>query len=330
MATISSVSLLAAPSFTDRLTAFATQGTTSTLASASGDTSATSLQVAAVQTPDITNILYRQQLAQAAISHDTKALADTITDVFQSIMAARPDLADAQFDFVSSQGGIKVVSSTMSRADKQWLEDQLNANQGLVDAVNGFNTDLGTLLKANAAVDAAKDPSSQQVSAAQAKAKIDGTVHFLSLMQSVAYEASKTGWDRDATYTDTQGRPIDLAGARTTSLAGMIDAKRQLDALQDGAIVTRLKDGRVIYAAVTQSKDGKVVYPPPGTPTDPYAMAAILAPAFVPGLASASALLSGARGRWSIAWHDRRCFHARLRLASGRMMRSSGKGTRCP
>jgi hypothetical protein len=261
MTAISSVSLLAVPSFTDRLAAFATQGTASTLASAPGDTSATSLQVAPAQSPDITNILYRQQLAQAAITHDTQALADTVTEAFQSIMAARPDLANAQFDFVSDQGGIKVVSSTMSRADKQWLEDQLNANQGLVDAVNGFNTDLGTLLKANAAVDAAKDPSSQQASAAQAKAKLDGTVHFLSLLQSVAYEASKTGWDRDATYTDTQGRPVDLARVRTTSLAGMIDAKRQLDAVQSGSIVTQLKDGRTIYALVTQSKDGKVIYP---------------------------------------------------------------------
>lgn len=304
MTTIGSVSLSAIPSLSDRLAGFA-QGTLNVPAGSDADTP--KLQIASVQsaaqTADIVQTaLYRQQLAQAAIGKDTKVLADTVTDAFKTILAARPDLADAQFDFVSDKGGIKVVSSSMSRADKQWLEDQLNANQALVDAVNGFNTDLGTLVKANATLDALNDPSGQQASAAKAATgKIDGSVRFLSLLQSVVYEASKSGWDRNATYTDTQGRPIDLAGARTTSLAGMIDAKRQLDALQNGSIVTQLKDGRVFYARVTQSDDGKVHYPLPDAPDpDPYAIAGILAPAFVPGLASGVAAMTVAVGTGSL------------------------------
>lgn len=126
-------------------------------------------------------------------------------------------------------------------------------------------------------------------------------------MQSVAYEASKTGWDRDATYTDTQGRPIDLAGVRTTSLAGMIDAKRQLDAVQSGSIVTQLKDGRTIYALVTMSKEGKVIYPL-RAPWLPMPRLPFWRPPSCRGWHRHPPCCPAPRGRWSIAWHDRGCF----------------------
>ncbi|WP_206245794.1 hypothetical protein [Novosphingobium terrae] len=236
---------------------------------------ASALQISVAQPPDITTSdMYRQWQAQAALSQDTKALANAIGAAFQAIIADRPDLADAHFDFTSDDGKLKVEASGLGDTDRQWLEQRLNSDTGLVGAVGMFNADLGHLLGVNA--ETAVDDT------AATAAKIDGSVHFLAMMQGVVNKAGQTGWLSDATYTDGQGQGIDLAQARTDSLSGMIDAKRQLDALQDGSVVTRLANGHVLYGAQVNP--------------DPWFEAGIIAPAFVSSHSVSSAKVAGGHG----------------------------------
>lgn len=73
-------------------------------------------------------------------------LSTTLRDVtsqlatsMHELIAKRPDLADAQFDFMTDNGRIKVVSKTMTESDRAWVESTLNANAGLVLATRAFH-----------------------------------------------------------------------------------------------------------------------------------------------------------------------------------------------
>ncbi|WCM25993.1 hypothetical protein NDN01_18475 [Sphingomonas sp. QA11] len=209
----------------------------------------TSVQQVSTTPPDISDAQPMKQFrAIAQVGQDTQALTGTVTAAFKSILAQRPDLADAQFDFVSDGGKLKVVSNDLSDSDRKWLEGQLNANTTLVNQVQQFNTDMVSAYDGTQQVVAngtsLRETGQQYQNVAGA---IDGSVKFLSMIQQVANKAGETGWFNDATYTDAQGGAIDLAKARTTSLAGMIDTGRQLDALVNGTIVTHLGNGETSY-----------------------------------------------------------------------------------
>lgn len=121
----------------------------------------------------------------------------------------------------------------------------------LVNQVQQFNADMVSAYEGAPQVvsneTSLRDTGLQYKNVASA---IDGSVKFLSMIQQVANKAGQTGWFNDATYTDAQGGTIDLAKARTTSLAGMIDTARQLDALISGTIVTHLGDGQTAYGVI--------------------------------------------------------------------------------
>lgn len=234
---------------------------------------ATPLQSEQVQPFDTTTTgTYAQGKAASAVAQDTQDLADTVTAAFQAIIAQRPDLADATFDFTGGKDGIKVISSALKEEDRAWLEKQLNANAALVDTVSRFNGDLGSVVDETAAAEASK--AGVQAPAKTPAASIDSAVPILALLQGVVSEAASSGSSNDTTYTDSWDQPVDLDKAKTTSLAGMIDAKRQLDALQDGSIVTHMGDGRILYGSYVD--------------LNPYAAAASIAANFVPGAASTS------------------------------------------
>ncbi|WP_068087546.1 hypothetical protein [Novosphingobium rosa] len=274
MTSISSSSPFAIPRLSASLSALAA-GTSN--AAAQSDSDVAPLQPKQVQPFDITKTdTYAQWQAEGAVAQDTQDLANTITAAFQSILAQRPDLADATFDFTGGKDGIKVISSALSDEDRAWLEKTLNANTALVDLVNRFNSDLGKAMDGAAALKAREASAPGTTPPKSPAAKVDGKVSFLALMQGVMNKAAPSGSSDDSTYTDQWDRPVDLRSAKTTSLAGMIDAKRQLDALQDGSIVTHLGNGRVLH--------GSYVDP------DPYAAAVSIAAAFVPSASSTASL----------------------------------------
>ncbi|WP_206244524.1 hypothetical protein [Novosphingobium terrae] len=265
-------SLTSVPTLFASLAALATQKTAPDAATRN-DPNAAPLQAKQTTPFDITRTqMYAQWQAEGALVQDTQDLANTVTAAFQSIIAQRPDLANATFDFTGGKDGIKVTSSALTDDDRAWLEKQLNANSALVDVVNRFNGDLGKVVDAAAAIKAreAGIPAPPKTPTA----KIDGTVPVLALLQGVVNKAAPSDSSDDSTYTDSWGQPVDLRTAKTTSLAGMIDAKRQLDALQDGSIVTHLANGRVLHGAYTDS--------------DPYMAAVSIAAAFVPSASSTS------------------------------------------
>jgi hypothetical protein len=282
MTTINAVAAILLPGLSSKPSTIATQLTAQTPAATSAraeDSSAASLQMAVTQSADAMQSLYDQQMqAAAAISQDTQSLAEYTTAAFQTIIAKRPDLANVKFDFVSDQGAIKVVSDALSDKDRQWLESQLNANSGLVAAVNSYNTDLGKAQALAAKANAAASPTATL----PPSRPIDGSVRFLTLLQGVVDAESQNGWSADEINTDGQGQLINLAAARTTSLAGMIDAKRQLDAIQNDDVISYTKDGRKLYG---QHHD------------NPYAAAGAIGQAFLMDSSASHALASWGIGQ---------------------------------
>ncbi|MBM2767817.1 hypothetical protein [Burkholderia anthina] len=81
-----------------------------------------------------------------------RGVADSLATSMQEIIAKRPDLADAQFDFMTDNGQIKVVSKTMKDSDRAWVESTLNANAGLVRATRDFHKQAVDLAAQGAAV----------------------------------------------------------------------------------------------------------------------------------------------------------------------------------
>lgn len=218
-------------------------------ANASNQISVVSFQPVPTTLPDISQAPpIKQFRAIALVSQDTQALVGTVTSAFTGILAQRPDLAAAQFDFVSEEGKLTVVSNELSDSDRKWLEDQLNGDTTLVNQMRQFNTDMVSAYDGTQQVAVSgtslRETGQQYQDVADA---IDGSVKFLSLINQVANKAGQSGWFKDATYTDENGGAIDLAKARATSLAGMIDTGRQLEALVTGSIVTHLGNGQTVY-----------------------------------------------------------------------------------
>lgn len=264
MTSISSSSPFATPTLATSLAALVAQKRQPD-AAALGD--AAKLQAKQGQPFDFAKtVMSAQSKAESAVAQDTQELANAVTAAFQAIIGQRPDLANATFDFTGGKDGIKVTSSALSDEDRAWLEKQLNANSALVDMVNRFNGDLGKAVDETAAITASQTgvATPPKTSAAQT----DHAIPILALLQGVVNQAASSSPSGDTTYTDSWDQPVDLSKAKTTSLAGMIDAKRQLDALQDGSIVTHMSNGLVLYGSYID--------------LDPYAGAASIAAAFVP------------------------------------------------
>jgi hypothetical protein len=80
-------------------------------AAATDYTLAINVQPVSTTPPDISDAAPMKQFrAMAQIGQDTQALTGTVTSAFKSILAKRPDFANAQFDFVSDDGKLKVAA----------------------------------------------------------------------------------------------------------------------------------------------------------------------------------------------------------------------------
>lgn len=106
----------------------------------------------------------------------------------QSVVSERPDLANAHFDFHSSNGSIQVTSKDLSASDISWLQGQRNGNTSLVASVKAFHDDAVSGYAKWSEADGTPLTASQSDAVS---ARADGLGGFMSLFQSLGQDAQK-------------------------------------------------------------------------------------------------------------------------------------------
>lgn len=162
--------------------------------------------------------------ANARSGQNAEAVATALVPVMQQLVQQRPELANAQFDFQSDNGSIKVTSSKLSDSDRQWIQNLLNSNGTLVQAVQNFHDDLvtGYTSWASASGNPLSDAQTQAVSQ-----QADSKVSFLSLFHQMAVDNTQTGPTVDPNVYGLNGKKIDLlqnTGTANDFLSFMQDA----------------------------------------------------------------------------------------------------------
>lgn len=161
---------------------------------------------------------------------DAENIANALMPTMKSIVSERPDLANAHFDFQSSNGLIQVVSNTLSASDKNWLQGKLNANSSLVQGVKSFHD---AAVSGYAAMsEAGGSPPLTQAQLDAVSKKADGLVSFLNLFHSLGNAAQKSLM-RDGTYKTSDGTTMNLAQDPTTA-AGFLQFNKSAQAAANG------------------------------------------------------------------------------------------------
>ncbi|CAG2327835.1 MULTISPECIES: hypothetical protein [Burkholderia] len=151
---------------------------------ASGAQQDTPISVRAID-PDALQAAMTKQLSMVGdLTMKLRGVTDMLATSLQDIVAKRPDLADAPFDFMTDDGRIKVVSKTMTDSDRAWIESTLNSNAGLVLATRDFHEQAVDIAAQGAAVRGDAFTDSDRAAASQGA---DARFHFMSLLnRSVA------------------------------------------------------------------------------------------------------------------------------------------------
>jgi hypothetical protein len=155
------------------------------------------------------------------LSSDLQNVASALVPSMQKIIEDRPDLANANFDFQSDNGSIKVVSSSLSDSDKAWLEKTLNANKGLVDAVQTFHDDATKSYALWAQADGQTLSSSDTHKVSQLA---DQAFSFMSMFQH-ASQTMLQNMFTDGSYTTSNGAPIDFRQSVNSPLSFLVFQK---------------------------------------------------------------------------------------------------------
>ncbi|QGZ65525.1 hypothetical protein [Paraburkholderia acidisoli] len=205
--------------------------------------------------------------SNARSGENAEAVATALVPSMQQLMQQRPDLAHAQFDFQADNGAIKVTSSTLSDTDRAWLQNLLNSNGGLVQAVQTFHDDLvnGYTAWANAEGTPLSGEQTQAVSR-----QADQLVSFLNLFGQMG-AATQVPHIDDKTVYDLSGNKVDLTQS-TGSAAGFLGFMRSAQAVERGANVDRTPIGNFYGAekfdVFTQSLTGGQAIAIPFFPPD--------------------------------------------------------------
>jgi hypothetical protein len=155
------------------------------------------------------------------LASDLQDIASALVPSMQKIIADRPDLAMATFDFQSNNGSIKVVSSSLNDHDKAWLEQTLNANRGLVAAVQTFHSDATSSYASWAQADGQTLSSSDT---AKVSEMADHQFSFMSMLQN-ASRAMAQNMDPNATYTTSSGATINFHQSVNSALSFLVFQK---------------------------------------------------------------------------------------------------------
>ena len=210
-------------------------------AAPSGTPPITSLQVAS-STAEQAAFAAAQEaswIARYKLGDDTREIAIALKQTMQKIVDQRPDLANTEFDFIAENGSLQVLSTQLSPKDRNWVAAQLNANSALVDNVNTFNDDATTVYSVPA------DASTSIADAARtASDQVNGSVKFMTLLNSLGTDIQDTMNESGGTYSRTDGGPLDLSQSpnSATRFLSFID---QMQAVQDGALTFTAPDGKM-------------------------------------------------------------------------------------
>ncbi|OTP65692.1 hypothetical protein [Caballeronia sordidicola] len=182
---------------------------------------------------------YQQALdSNARTGQDAQAVATALMSSTQQLILQRPDLANARFDFQSNNGAVKVTSSALSDSDRTWLQNLLNSNGSLVQAVQSFHNDLvgGYSAWANAdgnpLTDAQLDAVGKQA---------DGLVSFMNLFKQMGASSKVPNSDDKDIYT-LNGAKIDLT-QDPGSAVGFLGFMQSAQAVANGADVAKTPIG---------------------------------------------------------------------------------------
>lgn len=187
---------------------------------------------------------YQQALdSNARTGKDAEAVATALVSSMQQLVLLRPDLANAQFDFQSDNGAIKVTSSTLGSSDRAWLQKLINSNGSLVQAVQSFHNDLvgGYSAWANADGNPLTDVQSSAISK-----QADGLVSFLNLFRQMGASTAVPHLDDKDVYA-LNGAKINLR-QDPGSAVGFLSFMQSAQAVEYGADVAKTPVGN-IYGA---------------------------------------------------------------------------------
>jgi hypothetical protein len=190
------------------------------------------------------------------LGSDAKDIATALVPLMQSLILQRPDLANAQFDFMSDNGSIKVTSDTLSDSDRTWLQTLLNGNWGLVQAVKTFHDD------AVASYSTAADASGNALTQAQTNAvsqKADALVSFMNLFKQFG-QGSEGFLNPYDTFYAPNGARIDVS-QDSDSAIGLLSFMQSAQALAAGTVKDVDSSGRVFYGTKINIFDNSEAIP---------------------------------------------------------------------
>ncbi|CAB3770249.1 hypothetical protein [Paraburkholderia humisilvae] len=176
------------------------------------------------------------------LGSDAEHVASALVSSMQELIAQRPDLANAQFDFQADNGSIKVTSNSLRDSDRKWLQDMLNSNGALVQAVNTFHDD------AVASYSTAADSSGSSLTNDQLDSvskQADNLVGFMELFKRFGTDATRNLNSQDSFY-DSDGAKIDLTQNPETA-TGFLSFMHGAQALANGTAADVSPSGRVFY-----------------------------------------------------------------------------------
>jgi hypothetical protein len=167
--------------------------------------------------------------APLKMGNDARNIANALTSTMQSVVSERPDLANAHFDFHSSNGSIQVTSKDLSASDISWLQGKLNGNTSLVASVKAFHDDAVRGYAKWSEADGTPLTASQSDAVSQ---KADGLGGFMSLFKSLGQDAQKYQM-KDGDYKLADGSKMDL-GQDPTTAAGFLLFAKSAQAFENG------------------------------------------------------------------------------------------------
>lgn len=172
-------------------------------------------------------------------------IADALVSTLQALVKQRPDLATASFDFKSADGAQQVVSHDLSEADRQWLENKLNANAELRGAAAQFHDDAvtGYTLWASADGDTLTAEQSDAVSR-----KADDLTGFMTLFTKLGADAAR-GMFTDGAYYAPDGSRVGFAQEPTTA-EGFLSFARNAKTLAAGTARWIAPNGRTHFGVL--------------------------------------------------------------------------------
>lgn len=205
----------------------------------------TSGEIIATVVPDHDiDAVFESWRAKLARGKDLSNITDSLAQSMQEVMEQRPDLSQAQFDFVLEDGRIRIVDDQLSARDRSWLEGKLNANTELRTAVRQFHDNT---VDAYALAHKAYGMPLSEAEYAQANAAVDRQFKYMSLLRDVAgriqheYRAQS-----EFSFRDQRGTPFKFE-PDPSSAQGVVDFMSRIRSLQSGPLTVVLTSGRSSY-----------------------------------------------------------------------------------